>query len=322
MVTPKVSIIIPLFNQKKYVAEAINSCLDQTYTNIEIIVVNDGSTDNPETVLDHYKEKIKVINQLNKGLAGARNTGIRKAAGEYIQLLDADDLLEEDKIERQLQLMNGNRKRLSYCRIDVLNNKDKSISNRTTYEFEDIFSHYYLFWKPYPTPIHSLIFHRDIFEKYGLFEEDLKANEDRYFLAKLSHEGIKFKYYSFRGGLYRKHQASMNADPVFMINSIVEFYTKINTELGDEYISEKYGYSGYQIMCANCTYFYFYHIRKGTARDILGEIRKNLQKRNVSFFVEPLESRFKKNKYEKMLAACYLERYKNIFKSVFGSIKD
>ncbi|MCK5004740.1 MAG: glycosyltransferase [Candidatus Aminicenantes bacterium] len=315
---PKISVIIPLYNQKDYISEAINSVLEQTYENIEIIVINDGSTDDPGIVLEKYKNKITVINQDNAGLSSARNTGIKNSTGVYLQFLDADDILVEEKIEKQISSLLQNKEDLSYCKIEVLNDIDNSISSRITYEFDDIFSHYYLFWKPYPTPIHSLIFNRKIFDKYGLFDEDLKANEDRFYLAKLSYSGVKFRYIPFVGGYYRKHSESMNADPEFIITSTIKFYLKINKVVGEKYIFDSFGYSGYQMMCANCTFYYFIQIRNGIKGEILKNIKKVLRENGIIFFVEPLDSRFKKNKFRKMLLACYFERYTNIFRSFFN----
>jgi glycosyltransferase involved in cell wall biosynthesis len=88
---PKVSVVIPLYNQARFVADAIQSALSQTYRDLEIIVVDDGSTDNSREVAEGFGNHIRYIYQENQGLGGARNTGIRAARGEYIALLDADD---------------------------------------------------------------------------------------------------------------------------------------------------------------------------------------------------------------------------------------
>ena len=117
---PKVSIIIPLYNQKKYIGEAIKSVLDQTYSNIEIIVVNDGSTDDPFPVIQKFIKRIRLINQKNYGLAEARNTGIKAAEGEYIQFLDADDLLQKNKLSRQIEFSLKQNADITYCEVDWL----------------------------------------------------------------------------------------------------------------------------------------------------------------------------------------------------------
>lgn len=94
-----ISICIPVFNQAEYLADAIESALDQTVP-CEIIVVNDGSTDNSLEIAKYYEPKgVKVINQVNKGLPSARNTLIMNATGEYILFLDSDDILKENAVE-------------------------------------------------------------------------------------------------------------------------------------------------------------------------------------------------------------------------------
>ena len=98
-----VSVIIPTYNCGKYVVDAIESVLKQTYGHIEIVVIDDGSTDDTRSILDPYFDRIRYIYQENKGLANARNKGIREAKGEYIAFLDADDRWLSGKIELQIK---------------------------------------------------------------------------------------------------------------------------------------------------------------------------------------------------------------------------
>lgn len=106
MNNPLVSIIIPVYNAEKYLEETINSAIDQTWTNKEIIIVDDGSTDSSLTIANSFKNAIvKIFTQENKGASAARNKGIQEAKGDYIQFLDADDLLPKNKIETQLQIL-------------------------------------------------------------------------------------------------------------------------------------------------------------------------------------------------------------------------
>lgn len=102
-----ISIVIPAYNQAEYLEDCIESCYNQTTSPHEIIVVNDGSTDNTQEVAERYMFKefplisspVRVINQTNKGLPSARNTGIMNATGDYILFLDSDDMLMENAIE-------------------------------------------------------------------------------------------------------------------------------------------------------------------------------------------------------------------------------
>ena len=101
---PLISIVIPTFNRKQFVCEAINSCLAQTYEECEIIVIDDGSSDGTgDHLREQYGERIRYISQANQGPAIARNRGIREARGEYIHFLDADDQLVATKVETCLR---------------------------------------------------------------------------------------------------------------------------------------------------------------------------------------------------------------------------
>lgn len=100
-----VSVIIPTYNRAKTIERTVNSVLAQTWKAIEIIVVDDGSTDQTPEVLHRYGDKIRVIRQKNGGPAAARNTGIKAATGDIISFLDSDDLWLPDKTERQMRLI-------------------------------------------------------------------------------------------------------------------------------------------------------------------------------------------------------------------------
>lgn len=102
-----VSVIIPVYNGEKYLTEALESVLAQTYTNYEIIAVDDGSTDGSSTILAGYADRIKVIRQENRDVCAARNTGVRAAQGDYIAFLDQDDLWLPQKLAQQLRVFSA-----------------------------------------------------------------------------------------------------------------------------------------------------------------------------------------------------------------------
>lgn len=117
--TQLVSVIIPLYNAEKYIEETMESILNQTYKNIEIVVVDDGSKDQSASIVKNierkYPEQIKYILQKNQGVSVARNTGIENASGEYISFLDSDDLWHPTKIEKQMESMHKNNMNACYC---------------------------------------------------------------------------------------------------------------------------------------------------------------------------------------------------------------
>lgn len=105
MAYSKISIVIPNYNYAKYLQNAIDSVLAQTYKNTEIIVVDDGSNDDSHNILISYGNKIVIIRQKNQGVSVARNNGVLKSTGEYVAFLDADDLWLPQKLEKQLTLL-------------------------------------------------------------------------------------------------------------------------------------------------------------------------------------------------------------------------
>src|SRR2546423_6262072 len=107
---PLISVIIPSYNSAHFVAHAVQSALGQTYQPLEVIVVDDGSTDGTRWILDTYMEQIHYVYQANKGLPGARNTGIRHAQGEFLAFLDADDEWHSGKLSAQVPLLCADRR--------------------------------------------------------------------------------------------------------------------------------------------------------------------------------------------------------------------
>lgn len=105
---PKVSVVIPTYNRSSLVCEAVKSALNQTYQDFEIIVVDDGSTDNTRDEVSGFGEKIIYVYQANEGASAARNKGISVARGEYVAFLDSDDLFLPEKLSKQVELLDRN----------------------------------------------------------------------------------------------------------------------------------------------------------------------------------------------------------------------
>jgi glycosyltransferase involved in cell wall biosynthesis len=102
---PLISVVIPCYNRQDYIQEAVDSALKQTWENTEVIVVDDGSTDDSVKLLQSYESRIKLFTQPNAGVAAARNTGIHQAKGKWIALLDSDDVWIPNKLESQMALV-------------------------------------------------------------------------------------------------------------------------------------------------------------------------------------------------------------------------
>lgn len=113
---PLVSIIIPVYNAAAFINETINSALQQTWPNKEIIIVDDGSTDDSLTIAKKFEsDAVKVFSQTKKGASAARNKGLAEASGDYIQFLDADDLISANKIEEQMNFLVNNPGYIGLC---------------------------------------------------------------------------------------------------------------------------------------------------------------------------------------------------------------
>jgi glycosyltransferase involved in cell wall biosynthesis len=115
MTNPLVSVIIPCYNAEKYVRQAIQSALDQTYRNCEVIVIDDGSIDSSPQVIRAFGDRIRSEYGINRGACAARNRGLELSRGEFIQFLDADDVLHPNKIARQLEVLATTNADIVYC---------------------------------------------------------------------------------------------------------------------------------------------------------------------------------------------------------------
>lgn len=181
---PLISVIIPTYNGEKYLTEAIDSVLNQTYKNIEIIVVDDGSTSSiPKEICESYNNKVFYLKQDNAGVASARNTGINNSKGELIAFLDDDDIWLPDKLSKQVELYNKliseNRNAgLIYTNLIYLTSdhteKYGTISNADGINYSK-----FIYKDIIGTPS-SVVIPKHVFEAVGLFNElpEIQGNED------------------------------------------------------------------------------------------------------------------------------------------------
>lgn len=179
--TPLVSIVIPVYKGENYLAEAIDSALAQTYKNIEIIVVNDGSPDDgaTERVARSYGDRIRYICQKNGGVSAALNTGIREMKGEYFSWLSHDDLYCPEKIEKQVALIETDND-IILCSGTLMNGEGKSIPYYTKVVEGhligvELFRH---FLHGYALNGLGFLIPKRVFEREGTFDESLRYMQD------------------------------------------------------------------------------------------------------------------------------------------------
>lgn len=191
------SIIIAVYNKARFIEATLNSVIGQTYPNIELILVNDGSSDDSLLILREYKnkypDKIVLIDQVNGGVSQANNVGIQASQGEYLQFLDADDLLSPDKIEKQILLLNGKSPVvISSCEWVMFKENPSEFFNIPYGIFSDFVSGMECilrFWnhQEMMQPA-AYLSHRTLIEKAGDWDETLIINQDgEFFLRVLLH---------------------------------------------------------------------------------------------------------------------------------------
>ena len=193
---PLVSTIIPTYNRTAVVREAIDSVLGQTYPNVEVIVVDDGSTDSTQADLRRYGNRIRVITQDNAGPSAARNRGIALARGELIAFLDSDDLWLPAKLERQVALLQRLGKDVPCCLSNTTmvwrDKRRRSFDIAGLYpDFDEgiwlnpdevVATRFVLFNQ-------GVVICREVLEKIGCFDENLRLLEDHELAFRLSLEG-------------------------------------------------------------------------------------------------------------------------------------
>ena len=174
---PLVSVIIPTYNRGWILKEAVDSVLSQDFTDFELIVVDDGSTDNTQDILNSYKKDIIVLKQNNKGVSSARNRGIASASGKYIAFLDSDDFWLPQKLSTQLDFFNTNPEAL-ICQTEekwIRKGVRVNPKNRHRKLSGNIFEQSIYLCLVSPS---AVMLKRNLFEKTGMFDENLPACED------------------------------------------------------------------------------------------------------------------------------------------------
>lgn len=214
MTNPLVSIIIPCYNNTQYLIEAINSAVNQTYKNIEIIVVDDGSDQETKSIINSQVANIDIlITQNNCGLSAARNRGIDKASGKFIQFLDGDDFLKPEKIDYSLKkLDNMDQENCIIISDFMLFNDEKQTLLPAYVDFKTIdfkFDQILYKWdENFSIPIHCGLFERNLFNDFR-FSEKLRSKEDWVMWVNLFKKEPRVFFVDKPLVIYRVHSGSM-----------------------------------------------------------------------------------------------------------------
>lgn len=215
-----VSIVIPCYNQGRFLAEAIESVLNQNYQNFEIIVINDGSTDETSRIAANYSS-VRLIEQNNRGLSAARNNGLKECRGKFVVFLDADDTLLSNALEIGVKTLNEHPECVcaaGLCQLVDVDGNDINTIQPILYSNDD----YYLsllrnnfIWAP-----SSVIYRRDLFERIEAFDVDLSPAADYELYLRIArnypmirHSGIVTNY--------RRHSTSMSGNAQFLLEYVM-----------------------------------------------------------------------------------------------------
>ena len=254
---PLVSIIIPVYNSASFVVEAVRSALNQTYHNVEVIVVDDGSTDKSLSLIESiHDERLRVFSQINQGACVARNRGIVEARGEYVKFLDSDDILYPDavaiQLEQQSRLGKGEVVFGDFDFIDEHGNVFyENVFDEKTYLSTDQDFWFLTNWEMLITcPLHR----REYLVDYKGFDNRLRGGQESFLHIKLSFMGIKFIYKPLRVFGYRSYQTEDRiscqrnklrtiADWVWRLDSLLDIVQKKhgkNPNIYSTFISQNY----------------------------------------------------------------------------------
>jgi len=251
MSIPLVSVIVPTYNYARYIQETLDSLRAQTFEDWECIVVDDGSTDDTATTVARYAAgdaRIAYVWQENAKQAAARNNGIRQARGKYIQFLDADDLLESEKLDRQVKFLE------QHADVDVVysnvryfdiaspgetrlaNNNDEPWMPAVSGAGKEILLSLV---RNNIMPVNSPLLRRTTVEEIGFFNETLPPVEDWEYLIRCAAAGKRFRYADAQGvrALVRAHPESSSSDRRRMFRAEILMRETIRELFSDERVS-------------------------------------------------------------------------------------
>jgi len=180
---PLVSVVIPCYNSERYLCAAIDSVLAQNHRPLEILVVDDGSTDNSAKLALEYGAPVRLLSQSNQGIASARNTGIKVSSGYFLAFLDSDDLWSEDKLTIQKKALEESPDiDCAFAHAEQFHSPDLARGERDK-----------IFCPPGPLPARlasAMLIRHDAFMRVGLFDESLRVAEFVDWLARATHANL------------------------------------------------------------------------------------------------------------------------------------
>lgn len=234
-----ISVIIPVYNVEQYLERCINSILNQSYNKLEIILVNDGSTDNSKDICLKYKNidnRIKIINQNNGGLSKARNTGINYSVGKYICFIDSDDFIHKDMINILYNNLIKTKSDISMCSFEKVYEEKKDLKVASNYIeyynpkfYDNLFNN---------LKIETIISCNKLYKKSlfnGLLYRENKFHEDEFIIHhilkkanKIVYDKNKLYYYYQRENSITNNYSIKNLDVIEALEDRIDFFKELN----------------------------------------------------------------------------------------------
>jgi glycosyltransferase involved in cell wall biosynthesis len=223
---PKVSVIIPAYNASQFIVPAIESVLNQTSTDYELVFVDDGSIDDTAAIVMSYGERIKYVYQKNQGLSSARNVGIEKAEGEYLAFLDADDYWDRRKLSYQVVVLDRSPSvGVVYTALKVVNKDGCEIGERRCSIRGQIFFSL-LTENCVVGSCSSSLIRRECFDTAGTFDETFSASEDWDLWLRIAPHYL-FDFVDLPLTFYRIHPGNMHKDLALMERNVFHVLEKL-----------------------------------------------------------------------------------------------
>lgn len=234
----KITVVVPVYNVEKYLSKCLESILAQNFDNYEVVIVNDGSTDNSLEIAQKYEKQypaiIRVISQKNKGLGGARNTGIRNAKGEYILFVDSDDTIKQGMLSNLYYNIKKEDGDIIFFGMEYIDENGKVIDTRL--QFDDDYSSFTLEEQPFIFSKDSYIcdkmYKLSLFIENNIFFPENAWYEDLWTEPKLIlhtkkmvfTKKIFYEYLQREGSIMHNSNVGKNIDMIFAVKDIIEYY--------------------------------------------------------------------------------------------------
>ena len=284
-----ISIVVPIYNVEKYLKQCIESIINQTYKNIEILLVNDGSTDNCAQICDEYAqidERIKVIHKKNGGLSDARNSGINIAKGKYIAFIDSDDYVSEEYIEKLYNAISENNVRIAQCNFVKVTDDNTEIEKIGYAEKNKIKSGYEMVKELYTGHWENILAWNKLYD-IGLFKNVRypfgKIHEDEFTTYKILYEiqnvaiveDCLYKYRQNDNSITGQNFKKKRLDVIIAYEERMEFFEKNDEE--ELYQLSLISYLGTIRRCYEKTRRYLKE-SQNIQKDLIKKYRKNCVK--------------------------------------------